>query len=174
MTMQRPRFSPGLSQVELQRGYEKIGNRAPFTKDDIKKAYQPYSLKLNKSRGGRNDSALYREATKAVLGWYRKQEAEKAKAEAAAKKAAAAAAAGPATGGAPGLARATGGTAATVSPRAVAAPVAPVAIAPKPAANPLVAGAGAGILAGTLMGGTRQTRKRRRASGSGSGGAYAL
>lgn len=88
-----PRFTPGISQADLIRGYQRLGSMAPFTKEDLQGAYQPYSKfgiafgKVN----GKTDSALYKMAGDAVVRWFKAEEAKKAAAKAAGKAAPAAA-----------------------------------------------------------------------------------
>lgn len=72
-----PRFTPGLSQAELQAGYSRVGRRAPISKTDIKKAYKPYGLKLDKARGKASDAMLYKAAASAVIKRYKKNKAKK-------------------------------------------------------------------------------------------------
>jgi hypothetical protein len=79
------RFAPPVTQDELVRGYQKAGGRAPFTKQDVQKAYEPYGLKIG-GRKSASDTQLYHTAAKAVVDLYRKQQAEKKRQQAAAQK----------------------------------------------------------------------------------------
>ncbi len=82
MAEQRPaRFAPGLSQDDLKAGYERVSNRTPFKKTDVQRAYEPYKLTL----GGRKeatDAQLYKQASGAVVDWWKRQQQEKARLEA--------------------------------------------------------------------------------------------
>lgn len=71
------RFTPGLSQEELARGYKRVGSRSPFTRKDVAKALKPYGMKPSKSRRGASDARLVRTAAKAVVKWHIRQQRKK-------------------------------------------------------------------------------------------------
>lgn len=77
MATRAPRFSPGLSQEDLVRGYKRIGSRRPFTTKDIKKALRPYGLKPSKARKGASDARLAAMAGRAVVRKFKTDEAKK-------------------------------------------------------------------------------------------------
>ena len=76
-TPRRPRFSPGLSQDDLMRGYKKIGSRRPFLKKDIVKALKPYGMKVGKRSAKATDSQLAKSAGRAVVRKYKRTQAKK-------------------------------------------------------------------------------------------------
>ena len=72
---------PGQGQADLAAGYQKIGSRAPFTKSDVQKAYEPYGLKLDSGRKKATDKQLHTTAAKAVVDWFKKSKVAKAAAQ---------------------------------------------------------------------------------------------